>query len=74
VTSDTAGLVGSPQVGPGHTFSMTFASAGTIAYHCTIHTYMHGTIDVVAVGATVPPTDTAPVAPTGRRRRQRRRC
>jgi plastocyanin len=65
VTSDTAGHFASPQVGGGKTYSLTFTGTGSFAYHCTIHTYMHGTIDVVAEAATVPPTDTAPASPVG---------
>jgi hypothetical protein len=56
--------------------SVTFSTAGTFAYHCTIHPAMTGTITVAAAGggggstATTPPTDTAaagasPVAQSG---------
>jgi plastocyanin len=38
--------------------SLTFTSAGTFAYHCTIHSSMHGTIVVEAAAAgSPPPTD-----------------
>ena len=30
----------------GATFSFTFATAGTVAYHCTIHPFMKGTVVV----------------------------
>jgi plastocyanin len=30
----------------GATFDHTFATAGTFAYHCTIHSSMHGTVTV----------------------------
>jgi plastocyanin len=43
--------------------SVTFDTAGTFAYHCTIHATMTGTITVRASGgggSTQPPTDTAP--------------
>jgi MYXO-CTERM domain-containing protein len=42
--------------------SATFTTAGTVAYHCTIHAAMTGTI--VVTSATAPATDTLdPVAP-----------
>jgi len=55
--------------------SFTFTAAGTFAYHCAIHSFMHGTIVVQAISTpqptappTAPPTPvrTAPptVAPT----------
>ena len=61
VTSESAGVISSPTIKAGETFSMTFSSTGSIAYHCTIHDYMHGTIRVLAAGATPPPTDTGPL-------------
>jgi len=45
--------------------SHTFDTAGTFAYHCNFHGYMHGTITVLAAGLTPPPTDTVPVDSTG---------
>jgi plastocyanin len=30
----------------GSTFGHTFATAGTFAYHCKIHSTMHGTVVV----------------------------
>ena len=45
VTSDT-GAFGSSTINTNQTFSFTFNQAGTFAYHCTIHPYMHGTIVV----------------------------
>lgn len=61
VTADSGGTIDSPTIAEGKTFTMTFDTAGTITYHCTIHSYMHGTIDVLAAGATPPATDTAVV-------------
>ncbi len=61
VTSDSAGVISSPTIKAGRTFSMTFSSTGSVAYHCTIHDYMHGTIRVLAAGATAPPTDIGPL-------------
>ena len=34
--------------GPGQSYSFTFTKAGTFAYTCTIHTFMSGTVRVVA--------------------------
>ena len=59
VTSNSGTELGSSNIGAGATFGHTFNSTGTFAYHCTIHTYMHGTVVVLAAGATPPPTDTA---------------
>jgi len=46
------------------TFEQTFDTAGQFAYHCEIHDYMHGTVTVLAAGATPPPTDTVDSTPT----------
>lgn len=53
VTSNTgvfdSGMLAPPnaQTGtPGATFSYTFSSAGTFAYHCSIHPQMTGTVTV----------------------------
>src|SRR3989475_2259884 len=62
-TSDT-GAWDSHVVTAGTSFSFMFASAGTFAYHCAIHSFMHGTIVVQAVSTpqpTAPPT--APPTP-----------
>jgi len=40
------GFWGSPHIAPNATFSHRFATAGTFAYHCAIHTYMHGVVRV----------------------------
>lgn len=55
-TSDT-GAWDSHVVTAGGSFSFMFASAGTFAYHCAIHSFMHGTIVVQA------PTTPQPTAP-----------
>ena len=60
VTADD-GSFDSGTVDENKTYSQTFSTAGTIAYHCTIHTYMTGTITVLAGGLTPPPTDTEPL-------------
>ena len=36
----------SGHLGKGKSFSFTFAKAGTYKYHCDIHTYMTGTVEV----------------------------
>ena len=45
VTADDSSF-DSGNVAAGATFSHTFATAGTFAYHCNIHSSMHGTITV----------------------------
>ena len=45
VTSDT-GEFNSGNVFAGDTYSHTFNSAGTYAYHCAVHASMTGTIEV----------------------------
>jgi plastocyanin len=46
------------------TYEHTFTAAGTFKYHCDVHSYMHGTVVVLAAGVTAPPTDTAPITGT----------
>jgi len=52
----------------GSSASVTFDTAGTFAYHCSIHSTMTGTVIVEAAGsgATTPPTDTLPSGTTAR--------
>ncbi|MGH2866820.1 MAG: cupredoxin domain-containing protein [Solirubrobacteraceae bacterium] len=38
----------------GHSASHTFSSAGTFAYFCSIHPFMHGTVTVLAATTTSP--------------------
>lgn len=69
VTSDSgqAQSFDSGQVQSGATFSVTFARAGTYAYHCSIHASMHGTIvvsDTAAVGAAATSTQASPAKST----------
>jgi plastocyanin len=45
VTSD-GGVFDSGRMNPGDTWSFTFTTAEAFAYHCSIHTGMHGTIVV----------------------------
>ena len=51
-------------IGNGTSKTVTFSTAGTFAYHCSIHAAMIGgvTVQAAAAGATNPPTDTAGVA------------
>ncbi len=45
VTSND-GLFNSGNISAGSTFSRQFTSAGTISYHCTLHSGMNGTVVV----------------------------
>jgi plastocyanin len=45
VASDI-GIFDSGDMSPNTTFSYTFNNTGTFPYHCTIHTYMKGTVIV----------------------------
>jgi plastocyanin len=49
VTSDTAGVFGSPgNITQNQTFMFTFTTAGTFPYHCNVHPYMKATITVTS--------------------------
>jgi plastocyanin len=63
-TSDT-GAWDTGVITAGASHSFTFTTAGTFAYHCTIHSFMHGTIVVqgIATPASTPPPTPAPTAP-----------
>jgi plastocyanin len=61
-TSDTAAW-DSPVLADGASFSHMFTAAGTFAYHCSIHTFMKGTI-VVQAAATPAPTQPPTPVPT----------
>jgi plastocyanin len=63
-TSDAA-VWDSPVLGTGSSFSFTFMVAGTFTYHCSIHTFMKGSIVVQAAAtpAPTPPPTPAPTAP-----------
>ena len=57
------------RISGGGSASATFATAGTFAYHCSIHPAMTATIEVEAGAASPPATDTAPAGPAGARAR-----
>jgi plastocyanin len=40
------GLWASGSIAPSATFTFTYTFAGTFPYHCSIHTFMHGTVKV----------------------------
>ena len=61
-TSDRAGVFDTGQLVTGQIKTVTFASAGTYAYHCSIHPAMKGTITVQVAATPVPPPPTP--APT----------
>jgi amicyanin len=44
--SGAAGVIKSPTLTKGQTYTVTFTKAGTYPYICTIHPYMHGTVVV----------------------------
>lgn len=48
VTSDTNAFNTPSSLQQNQTFSMTFTTAGTFAYHCSIHPYMKATITVTS--------------------------
>jgi plastocyanin len=66
-TSDTVAW-NSGVIATGNSFSFTFTAAGTFPYHCSIHTFMKGSIVVQAVATppltAPPPTPVRTVAPT----------
>jgi plastocyanin len=44
VTSNTPGLFSSGNIAGGGSFTHTFSTAGSFAYHCTLHSGMTGTV------------------------------
>lgn len=62
VTSDSGDELASGNFGEDETFDHTFSAVGTFDYHCTIHSYMTGSVVVLAEGVTPPPTSTAPAS------------
>ena len=45
------GAFDSGDLAPGQSFTQTFTTPGTYAYHCSIHTYMQGTVTVLGSGS-----------------------
>jgi len=48
VTSNDGTSFASSDVAPGQSFSFTFMTAATVPYHCSIHTFMMGTVKAAA--------------------------
>jgi plastocyanin len=64
VTSDSGAFDSSPTcpatcINPGASYSHVFATAGTFAYHCRVHSNMHGTVIVQAAAGTTTTTTSA---------------
>ena len=57
-TSDDGHTFDSGDLAPGSAYSFTFTKAGTFAYHCNVHTFMHGTIKVIGTTTSPSPTPT----------------
>ena len=57
-TSDDGHTFDSGDLQPGSAFSFTFTKAGTFAYHCNVHTFMHGTIKIIGTTTSPSPTPT----------------
>lgn len=65
VTADNASF--NQSLAPGASTTIRFSQAGTFAYHCSIHSTMHGTVVVLAATGATPTTavpQTATTAPT----------
>ena len=66
VTSDDGAELDSGSIAAGEAYGHVFETPGTYAYHCSIHSTMHGTITVVAAPATpVPSGSPEPTPPAG---------
>lgn len=46
VTADSGSGPNSGSLAPGKSYSFTYTSAGTFAYHCSVHPDMHGSVTV----------------------------
>ena len=45
-TADSGGAFDTGDISPGSSATITLKSAGSVAYHCSIHSFMHGKIVV----------------------------
>jgi len=52
ITSNNSAFAQSAPLNKGDSYTVQFNHTGTFQYHCAIHTYMTGTITVVARNAT----------------------
>ena len=57
VTSDSAGQFNSGDLGMNAQFTHTFATPGSFPYHCFYHSFMTGTVTVLAPGTPPPPPE-----------------
>jgi plastocyanin len=61
---DPAGSWGSGELTTGHTYTFSFTVPGTYGYHCSLHTYMMGTVVVKAAsGSTTTSSGSVPAFP-----------
>ncbi len=58
-TSDTAGIFDSGILNSGGTYQYTFTTPGTYTYHCSLHSWMQGTVIVKAATSGIGSTSTA---------------
>ena len=58
-TTSDSGVWDSGTLNAGQSFTFTFKTPGTFAYHCDIHPQMTGTVVVEAATTTPPPTPTS---------------
>lgn len=58
----TGGQFDTGNIAPGESKSITLATAGTVAYQCTPHPWMKGSVTVVAAAAAAPAPATKPAA------------
>jgi len=59
------GAFTSPDLRPGQSYSTTVSGSGTLDFHCGVHPYMTGTVNVGGGGSSPPPSPTPTPTPTG---------